>query len=228
MVVSLTATAKLVVIDDREGHDGIATGGHYGRWARVWASRPEAASVALVEHTETNSPGRLSYHSTRIVVEVAPSSLFRDDLRDWIAVEHKRSANPYLSGDSSREAWEPLFGTLPACHAFPEAWKQWVERNQESAIAYLCAYHDTDIRERAQYAARKASKNRICRGWLDVAAAAGIPGDAVLPGPGTWTAVRAMPIRLARRLGWRAATPPPRRDGDPGVVIASPSLLPTE
>jgi hypothetical protein len=76
-----------------------------------------------------------------------------------------------------------------------------------------------------EYALRKSAKCTIWAAWEDVAREFGIEP----PKGGSWTAVCAMPIRIARRLGWRPPEPPPRWE-DPAtaqrVLVADPHHLP--
>lgn len=77
----------VVTIEDRGGHDGAATGGHYGRWARIWASRPGIVTARMVEEKRLYQPGRLAYHHDKVVVEVELTADF-DHQKDFLLVEH--------------------------------------------------------------------------------------------------------------------------------------------
>jgi len=223
-----TTTDYLVVTESRGGHDGVATGGHYGSWARVWASRPGVAIAELAEEEHVFRPGRLAYHHDRVVVRVRLTGSFDPD-DDYVVVEHKRSPNPYLRGSPSREGYELLAGRMPAWADFPARWQEWIDLVREDAIEFLvrraAAEPDADrnLLEAIRYAERKTTKRRVTGAWLCVASAAGVDPDA-LPS-GSWTAVRALPVRIAQRLGWRPPIPRPRyeRPEDSGrVLIAGP------
>lgn len=84
-----------MVLDDRGGHDGSATGGHYGPFARIWASREGIATVAVTEEKHTVTPGVLTFHHDYVTVEVALTEHF-DPERDFVIVEQCRDYNPFL------------------------------------------------------------------------------------------------------------------------------------
>ncbi|MBC7193910.1 hypothetical protein [Marinobacter sp.] len=183
----------------------------------------------MVEERHTVTPGRLTYHDDRIVVDIEPAEGF-DQERDYILVEHKRSPNPYLRGSSSREGYELLFGRMPAWATFPENWARWVrdERVQGSAIDHILRRVPT-AKEDVEYAMRKGSKGNIISAWRAVAshceAATGKKMDGI-GGNGSWTAVRAMPIRIAQRLGgWRPPVPRPVYEERNAVLVVSPDTV---
>ena len=205
-----------VVVEDRGGHDGAATGGHFGRWARIWASRPWIVTARVVKEEHHYQPGRPAYHHDKVVVEVGLTPDF-DQQRDFLLVEHKSSPNPYIGGSSRREEYELLAGRMPDWADFPRAWAEWVREVRTEAVRFLAQRFPDEV----DFALRKTAKGRIISAWREVARAAGVEP----PPAGSWTSVNAMPVRIARRLGWRAPVPPPRWE-DPKsavrVLVADP------
>jgi hypothetical protein len=215
-----------VTIEARGGHNGAGTGGHYGSWARIWASREGIASVTTVIDDHKYLPGRLDYHEDHVAVDVETTGDF-DPERDYILVEHKRSPNPYLGGSSSRESYELLFGKMPAWADFPRAWAAWVhDKNvQASAVDHILR-RVPDARAEVEYAQRKRAKGTISGAWEVVArlcaTATGRSMDGIW-GTGSWTAVEAIPIRIAQRLGgWSPPVPRPIYEKNGAVLVAKP------
>ena len=194
---------RTVVIEDRGGHDGIATGGHYGSWARVWVSRPGVATYEVVEEDHfVGKPGRMTPHKDRVVVEVSVTDAF-DQEKDFLLVERKRSANPNLRGSSSRERYELLAGVMPAWASFPEAWQRWVQdRDVLDTAADHIVVKVPDAEDAVDYARRKSSKGNRRRAWGEVAYICSEATGKEIDYPDmSWTAVRAIPIRIAQKLG---------------------------
>lgn len=190
-----------VVIENRSGHDGVATGGHYGDWARIWVSREGIYTLKVVSEKHAKGP----YHSDRVVVDVEPNEMF-DHETDYIIVEHKRSHNPYLNGSSRHESYETIFGQEPDWASFHRKWREWVESNTESAADFLRRHPQKEVKKAAEHAARKKTKRKRFDAWEEVASLLGV----TLQTNYSWTAVRAMPIRIAEKAGWSAETPRPR------------------
>ena len=192
-----------IEIENRGGHDGIATGGHYGSWARIWASRPGVAKADVVEESHyVGKVGRMTPHDDHVVVDVSITADF-DPENDFLLVEYKRSANPYLRGSRSQEKYELLAGVMPAWASFPEEWQRWV-RN-DVVLAAARAHIVEKVPETAAvvaFAERKQSKGNIRRAWDEVrricTQATGIEIDYP---DGSWTATIAIPIRIAQKLG---------------------------
>lgn len=200
----MQTTRWYITLRDLHGHDGPANGGSYGARARVWASRPGIVSVETVEHQHKQTPGRLSYHTEKEEVRVALNLKEFDPERDWVAVEHAYRSQFRRGGTR----WQVLAGKPPANADFPAMWSQWVCDMEPHAVEWLLQHHDQQIAESAEYAARKTAKQTKCSAWRDVAAAAGLDPDKIHRGD-SWTAIRAMPIRIAERLGWRPPRPRP-------------------
>jgi len=220
-----------VILEARGGHDGAATGGHYGSWARIWASRENITKITIIKDEHSFTPGRLAYHKDTVIIDVVPNENFNEE-KDYILCEHKRSPNPFLGGSSSREYYELLFGKkMPAWADFPKAWSCWV-RNfevQGSAIKHILKKVPT-AKEYIEYAQRKTAKGTITNAWLEVAEhCEKVTGKKLgdIRGSGTWTAVDAMPIRIAQRLGgWKPPVPRPVYGERDAVLVASPYKLP--
>ncbi|NLK38111.1 MAG: hypothetical protein GX299_08515 [Epulopiscium sp.] len=219
---------RTVVIENRGGHDGIATGGHYGSWARVWTSRQGVATYHVAEENHhIGKPGRMTPHKDYVAVEVSTTNMFNHE-KDYILVEHKRSANPNLRGSSSRERYELLAGIMPAWASFPSAWQEWVQERavQEAAADHIIA-KVPETREAVRYARQKSSKGNIRRAWDDVRwLCSDAMGKEIDYPDGSWTAVRAIPIRIAQKLGgFRSPIPRPvwqKRDASCSFLLVSP------
>ena len=193
-----------ITLRDLYGHDGVANGGSYGISARVWASRPGVVSVETVEDYYKCTPGRLSFHTERVEVRVTLKAEFNAE-RDWVAVEYHRTSQFFRGGTR----WQVLAGKPPSNADFPEKWAQWVGDMEPLAAEWLSHHHDRLISEAAKHAARKTAKNLKCSAWRDVAAMAGLDPEIIHRGD-SWTQIRAMPVRIAERLGWRPPRPRPR------------------
>lgn len=215
-------TSFLITVENRGGHNGVATGGHYGSWARVWASRPGVVQAEVVEEEHAYRPGRLAYHHDRVVVRVQLTSKF-DHEADYLVVEHRRSANPYLRGSSRAESFELLAGVMPAWADFPRRWSEWIHEVRGEAVRYLMERASGDVQDAILYAARKNSKGNLISAWGEVARLLGIDPSSIPAG--SWTSVSAMPVRIALRRSWRAPVPRPRyqKPEDSGrVLVAGP------
>jgi len=226
---------KRVVIESRGGHDGAATGGHYGSWAEVIVSRPEIVNnVEVAKEEHERHPGRLTSHQDYIEVSVSwDPELLGDE--DYILIHHRRSPNPYLRGSSSRESYELIAGKMPAWADFPARWQEWVRSVRESARDHLLNVArwsgDAELERLVLYALRKSSKGRISAAWEAVQQHLEELGMLRYRPKHryTWTGVRAMPIRIAQALvahyRWEPPIQKPRYDErHGGVVVASPRI----
>ena len=226
-----------IAIEARGGHNGIATGGHYGSWAQIWASRDGITKIAILEEYHTRHGGRNEYHDDRIVVDVVPTGDFGENV-DYILIEYKRSPNPYLRGSSMRESYELVAGKMPTWAAFPGEWRKWIndKKVNKSAIAHIennapwKIKHD--ISKLIDYAGRKTSKGNIRSGWdeiqkllLDFHTLKYTPEHTH-----SWTGVKAMPIKIASamRAHWKPPVPRPRyqnREESGAILICSPETI---
>lgn len=198
-----------VIIESRGGHDGTATGGHYGDWARIWASRPGIAQVRIVNENHSWQPGRLSYHYDIIGVELTVDDAVLQH-GDYVLIEHKRSPNPFLSGSPSGERYELVAGEMPAWAAFPQAWYEWVRgpaRDRAIDALRSLGWLIPDLEDKIAYALRKTSKRTTNAAWQGVARLIREAGY-LRREPRfsySWTGIKAMPIQIARAVDWRRA-----------------------
>jgi hypothetical protein len=171
-----------------------------GSWALVWTSR-EGAGTAKVY--------RKAPDSSFLSVEISTTVDF-DPERDYIVLEqHEEFVRE--AGDRPKETWrlENLAGVTPKWALFPTAWQAWVfdERVTRSALDYILT-HVPQAREEIDYAAHKTAKHNRARAWRAVADTVGSVlsrrlGTRVDLGKlagHSWTAVNAMPHRIAGRL----------------------------
>ena len=221
---------KVIVIENRGGHDGNLSGGHYGNFALVWASRPEIIKVTVKEDRHEFNEGRINFHNDFIAVEVELTEAFDDD-KDFVIVEHKVEKNPFIY-TSGRERYELIAGKMPAWASFPEKWQKWVLAVREDAINFLNRKfkNNSVIVDAVWNAQLKSSKSNIIWAWEEVAklveSATNKKLKPILPTE-SWTAVEAMPIRIAQQIGWRPPVPRPKfqkREGN-AVLVASPEKV---
>src|SRR5690606_4751643 len=78
-----------------------------------------------------------------------------------------------------------------------------------------------DLLNAVQYAERKRAQGTIISAWQGVARLVGIDPDQIPVR--SWTAVHAMPIRIASRLGWKPPQPRPQyqRPEESGRVLVA-------
>jgi hypothetical protein len=204
-----------------------------GTWRIVWMSRPGAASATTYRKSGT------MYHS--VLVTLAPDF---DPAMDYVLVERHEEMDQTLF-DRPKETWElaVLAGSAPAWQIYPQAWQDWVwdERVTDSAIRYILNLIP-EARSEVQYARGKMAKHNKVRAWRNVVDAIdrtlstrnGRPGSVSIGkfASQSWTAIAAMPTRIAARLdkyfpGVEAWVPPlPKPDyADPlrsgRVVLAN-------
>lgn len=126
-----------------------------------------------------------------------------------------------------------IAGKAPRWANFPEQWAAWVQ-NQDvrtSAFGYITARVPAAASP-LTVATRKTGKQKLIEAWGEVARACGLD-EAKIKGSGTWTAVHAMPVRIAQALSgkapraerWEPAVPRPiYEDAEKSgrVLVASP------
>jgi hypothetical protein len=175
-----------------------------GSWALVWMSRDGIAG-ARVERKREGQAHQAQYLS----IEVTATSEF-DPERDYIVVEiHEESERQV--GQGTKETWrlETVAGVTPRWAIFPTAWQNWVwdERVTNSAVRYLLTIAP-HLQADVNYAMQKDSKHNKARAWRNVAdEVARVVSRKLntrvdlgkLAGH-SWTAVAAMPHRIAMRL----------------------------
>jgi len=216
---------KIVEIENRGGHNGLATGGYFGDWAEVIVSRPEIVNVQIIkeEHKYTES-----YHHDYVVVKVIwnPKDL---GPQDYIIIHHRHSPG-FVKGASRKEFYELVAGTMPSWASFPCLWKKWVEKVRDEAIGYIeslaAKLHDQELTELIERACRKTAKNKIYRSWTKIQKYLEKRGLLKYqPEHGSsWTAIKAMPIKIAKAAGWKPSIPEPIWEPKSGIIIASPKI----
>lgn len=174
------------------------------RWGLLWESRPGLAS-ALIASREQGRDGE----PNQLTIDVALSSDF-DPTRDYLVLE-KHWIRERAHGDG-KETWELelLAGTAPRWMVFPWAWKNWVdnERVMLSALTFILQHVPT-ARDDVQYAVKCDSKHNKARAWRNVsqliegALSRKLHKEVVLGqlAGHSFTAVQAMPHRIAQRMG---------------------------
>lgn len=93
-----------------------------------------------------------------------------------------------------------IAGKEPRWCSFPAQWAAWVENQSvvDSAIAYIGSRVPA-ANDKLVVAGRKVGKQKRVEAWSEVARACELD-VAKIRGKGTWTAVKAMPIRIAQAL----------------------------
>lgn len=93
-----------------------------------------------------------------------------------------------------------IAGKEPRWCSFPAQWAAWVENPAvvDSAIAYIVSRVPA-ANDKLVIAARKVGKQKRVEAWSEVARVCELD-VAKIRGKGTWTAVKAMPIRIAQAL----------------------------
>lgn len=178
-------------------------------WGKVWISRPGVATARLLEDTRDSVGER-----RRALIKLADSF---DPLKDYVIYEEgwekptKRNARGWkltlLAG-----------ANVPPWAFYPWAWSMWVsnEKVQRSAVEYILR-HVPEAELEVQFAVMQANKpkNRTntARAWRIVADRVGseLGSDLGVIDYGSDTAVRAMPLKIANRMGTRT------RIGEPWV-----------
>jgi hypothetical protein len=170
-----------------------------GSWALIWASREGVARARVAERTDDVLSLRVDLTS-----EFDPS-------RDYIVVEeHEEFAQELNSPRKETWALFTLAGQAPRWQLFPSEWQEWVNNPEvtESAVRYLMRVMPSMVRD-IEYAQHLESKHSRLRAWRNV-------GDKIADELSTrlrrdvdlgkfagnsWTAVLAVPLRIAKRLG---------------------------
>lgn len=163
-------------------------------WGLVWVSHPEVANISVV---------RQEHDPDITEVQVQLTDEF-DPLKDYLIHEtHWEVLNEY---NKPREKWELnlLAGVMPRWAAFPTAWAGWVfdREVKQSAIDYILS-KVPDVAFDIEYASRQQNKSNMARAWRIVGDKVGYltGGDLGMLATHSWTAVNAIPQRIALRLG---------------------------
>jgi hypothetical protein len=174
-----------------------------GKWAIVWQSRDGIASARVSQKVEQE--GRDLFLS----VEIKTTSDF-DPETDYIVIEdHEEQAQSWTQ-ERVKETWrlQGLAGVCPQWMIYPTIWKDWASdrRVQESAVTYILdnvpASHRQDVAADVAFAQRRGEKEIKARAWRNVADRIARIFDfefGMLPAH-SWTAVNAMPMRIARKM----------------------------
>lgn len=196
-----------ITVLDRRG----TTPGLLGKWAVVWQSRDGIFSARVGHKTPEKY----------LSVEVTATQEF-DPEKDYLVVENHEEYQKE-SGPGIKETWRLLTqaGITPQWVIFPSLWENWVwdDSVRNSAIDYLMR-NIPECRQVIEFANRMESKSNVARSWRDVSDRLNLALSRKLGrniylgkfGSHSWTAVRAMPMRIAERVSSNISAPwhPPR------------------
>lgn len=175
-----------------------------GRWAVIWMSREGVATAKVFRRA--GEQRQLTYLS----VEVQTTQYF-DPEQDYIVVEHHKEQQ--RQEGSVKQTWEleTLAGVTPEWAIFPTAWANWAWDKQitQSAVEYILR-HVPQVTREVEEAQRTESKGETAWAWRQVADKIGrlLRIDLGKLAGHSWTAVQAMPTRIASRLSGHVAGPP--------------------
>jgi hypothetical protein len=168
-----------------------------GTWALVWMSRDGVARARVAERADN-----------LLSLTVDTTSEFNPE-RDYIVLEqHEEFSAP---GGQHKETWRlfTVAGRTPQWQAFPTEWQDWVSNTDvaSSAMKYLIEIAPSLTRE-IEYAHFLESKHNRARAWRDVAdrlasllsREQGRTVDLGKFAGHSWTAVMAIPLRIAMRV----------------------------
>jgi len=168
------------------------------RWAVVWGSRVDVATVKLLKWAPDHRE-----------VEIRLAADF-DPAVDWVVAEEYVQKVQRFE-ERLKELWtlKVLAGGVPQWVSYPALWKDWVWNPdvRASALAYLQRVLP-DIASDIRYAEQQELKHLVADAWQSVAEAASRTLSrkfenridlGSLPGH-SWTAVAAMPLRIANRI----------------------------
>lgn len=128
-------------------------------------------------------------------VTVSPTPKFNDN-KDYVVV---------VVNKGGRFEVRTVAGKAPRWASFPEQWAAWVQNADVRKSA--CEYITKRVAASADsitVAARKTGKQKCIDAWSKVAEECGLD-VAKVRGNGTWTAVHAMPVRIAQALSGKAS-----------------------
>lgn len=185
-----------------------------GEWAVIWISRVGVASARVDEKSDDFLSLRV-----RTTVDFDPTT-------DYIVIERHEESERKV-GPPIKETWtlKVLAGMAPQWTLFPSAWKNWVEDKEVegSAVRYIL-HHCPEVDESVKFALERDTKANRARAWTMVAT--DLNGylskkyDTTIHlgeiRSNSWTAVMAMPHRIAGRLSqqlpydpWKPPRPQP-------------------
>jgi hypothetical protein len=215
-----------IVVLDRSGQGGA---GLLGKWAIVWQSRDGIFSARV---------GRKSQDGRFMSIDVAATPEFNPE-QDYLVIEGHEEYEKEGAPGQIKETWrlKTQAGVTPQWVVFPSLWQDWVwnESVRASALDYLtrCA---PELRRDISFAETMKSKTNVARAWREVADKLNLVlsrrlGQDIYLGKfssHSWTAVRAMPLRIAGRVSenvpyeaWAPPLPQPEfaHPNDSGRVI---------
>lgn len=210
------------VLDKRKRY-----GAGNGFWGIVWMSRPGIAAAKVHRR-----------NADYLSVEVTLTQDF-DPTIDYLAVEEHEETERTFGPPGVKETFALLMLAGKAANwiTYPRLWKMWVESGdvQRSASQYLHRLFP-ELKEAIRFAETVAEKHNKVRAWRQVADAINtiLTRDLrrnVYLGKfagHSWTAVMAMPLRIAMRIGghlrddpWEPPIVKPERDEPDRIALAN-------
>jgi len=172
-----------------------------GEWSLIWTSREGIASARVVK----KEPDFLNPTQTGFMVVEVKLTVDFDPRRDYVMVEIHEEMEKEVGHSGIKETWRlfTIAGRTPQWAIFPTAWQNWVwdRAVTQSAVDYIVT-HFPETREDAEFAVQKESKHNKARAWRNVADTVGrrLRLDLGKFASHSWTAVAAMPHRIAMRI----------------------------
>lgn len=182
----------ITILDRRAGRRAVR-----GSWSLLWGSREGVVGAKVYRRT----PEFMSIQ-VETTVDFDPET-------DYLVCEVHEEQEKAEGG--VKETWrlETLAGITPQWALFPQAWQKWVwdRKVTNSAIRYILT-HVPQVNEQVEYAMQKDSKHNKARAWRNVSDEVGRSLSRKLGAPidlgklaaHSWTAVAAMPHRIANRM----------------------------
>lgn len=173
------------------------------RWALIWLSREGVASAKVAGRVGDGED------TMTLSVEITATSDF-DPLTDYIVIEdHTEEEQSFFP--EPKETWKlrTLAGQTPRWVSYPSLWKAWVwdKEVQQSAVDYLISVAP-EVKPLITYAKERTERHEVTAAWRKVSdEVARVLSRRLrnkfdlgrLAGH-SWTAVAAMPLRIANRL----------------------------
>jgi hypothetical protein len=130
-------------------------------------------------------------------VKVSPTPKFNDG-KDYVVI---------VINKGGRFEVRTVAGKAPRWASFPEQWATWVQNADVrcSSCEYITARVPA-CADSLTVASRKTGKQKCIDAWSKVAEECGLD-VAKVRGNGTWTAVHAMPVRIAQALSGKSSRP---------------------
>jgi hypothetical protein len=199
-------------------------------WSLVWGSRDDVATLKVYKTAE---------EFLQVAITLNPDFNFESD---YIEIEqHVERPNAQMPSGVKESWWlEHVAGAAPKWATFPAAWKLWTysEAVQASAREYLLLHVPEIATALSEVDSFTAKENKI-NGWhqvkhiIDRELQKELGSDVTLGtlASNSWTAVTAMPLRMAQRMGnyvedWVPPVPKPDH-ADPEmsgrVLMANPT-----